>query len=493
MQTLGLHIEGKRLYSVLLKTRRGKPQVIHFQSIPYSKAPVFVKQIYTKNKDVVIATGLSTPEVVTREIRFNLRSKATLLTALPFRIESNVPFPPEETAAYTLFRKGKGKETFVTLFACREAHLDAHIEQWKALTADPYWLSCSPQALHRYASHFFPKVPSLLLFHMGSRHCTYLVIQNDRLVLSQHLPIGSSLFFHALKQDDASLSDEFLDDIDISETRTPHLYRLSQKFKQEIARVKTFLERKGFTSLPSLVCGEIPGPIESILEMQFKSPLKSSSKEFSALQPFAIPFGLALDALHQDRRSVQFRQDKKSSKKWRLHFKKLLTTYFSLSLVFSLLFGSIKSFGITAKKRNLERKLSTILEKEVSLEEGITTLEHAAVKTRSTMTLPTAPKVSDVLQWVGTHPLLKKGPNGTPLEIKRLQYKLERYPKLGEKKEPYLARVELEISSTTPTIARDFHNALLKGDTLVDEKKEIVWKTSHNAYFAKFYLKNKRQ
>ena len=493
MQTLGLHIEGKRLYSVHLKARRGRPQIVHFQSVPLAKAPHFVKQIYTKNKDVVLATGLSTHEVVTREIRFNLRSKTTLLTALPFQIESNVPFPPEETVAYTLFRKGKGKETFVTLLACKEAHLDAHIQQWHSLNVDPYWLSGVPHALHRYAAHFFPKVPSMFLFHVGSGHCTYLVIQNDRLVLSQHIPLGSSHFFHELKKDDASLSDDFLDDINISEAQTPHLYRLSQSFKQEIARVKTFLERKGYTSLPSLLCGEIPEPVVSILEMQFENPLKAPSTEFSALKPFAVPLGLALDSLYQDRRSVQFRQDKKSSKKWRLRFKKILTTYLSLSLVFALLFGSAKSFGIATKKRNLEKKLSAILEKEVSLEEGIATLEKAAVKPHTSTTLTTAPKVSDVLQWVGTHPLLKKGSSSTPLEIRRLQYKLERYPKLGEKKEPYLARVELEILSTTPTLARDFHKALLKGDALVDEKKEIVWKTSHNAYFAKFYLKNRRR
>ncbi len=69
MQTLGLHIEGKLLYSVILKSRRGKPQVTHFQIIPLSKASDYVKQFYIK--DVAFATGLSTPEVVTREILFN--------------------------------------------------------------------------------------------------------------------------------------------------------------------------------------------------------------------------------------------------------------------------------------------------------------------------------------------------------------------------------------------------------------------------------------
>ncbi len=415
-----------------------------------------------------------------------------MLTALPFQIESSVPFSPEETVAHTLFRKGKGKETFVTLMACKNATLDGHIEQWQSLHADPTHLSCIPQALHRYASHFFPKISSMALFHVGSEHCTYLVIKEGRLILSGHICLGSSRFSQALKEDDPSLAGDFLDDIDISAGRTPRLYRIEQQFKQEIARVKTFLERKGFAALPTLLCGEIPAPIAAILETQFETCLTSDAKEFVPLQPYAISLGLALDAHYQDKYSVQFRQDKKASKRWRYRFKKMLTTYVSLSIIFTLLFGTMKSFGLSAKRRSLEKKLSSVLNKEVSLNEGISALETAAKKNRSSNPLPLAPKVSDVLQWVGTHPLLKKGKGGTPLEITRVQYKLERYPKLGEKKVPYLAKVELEIFSTSPTAARDFHNALLKGDHLVDEKKEIVWKTSHNAYFTKFYLKNSR-
>lgn len=489
MQTLGLHIEGKRLFSVALKSRRGKPEVSHFQILPVSEAPKHVKQFYIPSG--AIATGLTTPEVVTREIRFNLRSRATLLTALPFQIESSVPFSPEETVAYTLFRKGKGKETFVSLFACKETSLDRHIEKWQALQADPSHLSCAPQALHRFAFHFFPSHHSLIVFHVGADHCTYLVLHERRLTLSGHISLGTSSFIEALNKDDPSLPNDLLDAIDISDKRTPHLYRVEQQFKQEIARLKTFLERKGVISLPTLLCGEIPTPLASILELQFENRLTSDAKEFSTLQPYAIPLGLALDAHYQDTSSVQFRQGEKASMRWRSRFKKMVAAYVSLCLLFALSFGSLKSFGLSAKKNRLEKKLSTVLHKEVTLQEGIAALEQATNKTPSSNSTSLAPKVSDVLQWIGSHPLLQKGKS--PLEITSVQYKLEKYPKLGEKKEPYLAKVELEIFSTSPTAARDFHNALLKGDHLVDEKKGVIWKTSHNTYFTKFYLKNCRQ
>ena len=57
-----------------------------------------------------------------------------------------------------------------------------------------------------------------------------------------------------------------------------------------------------------------------------------------------------------------------------------------------------------------------------------------------------------------------------------LHYSLLKYPKIGDTSSPYLGQVEIEFTSLVPRSARDFHESLLKGDQMVNAKKEIKWR-----------------
>ena len=74
------------------------------------------------------------------------------------------------------------------------------------------------------------------------------------------------------------------------------------------------------------------------------------------------------------------------------------------------------------------------------------------------------------------------------MEIKSFHYSLIKYPKIGEASSPYLAQMELEFTSTAPRAARDFHEALLKGDQIVNAKKEVKWQTQNQTYHTSFEL-----
>ncbi|MBS0653899.1 MAG: hypothetical protein JSR39_10305, partial [Verrucomicrobia bacterium] len=63
-----------------------------------------------------------------------------------------------------------------------------------------------------------------------------------------------------------------------------------------------------------------------------------------------------------------------------------------------------------------------------------------------------------------------------------------KHPKLGEAGGVYAAKVDLELTSSTPRLAREFHDALLKGDRIVNAKKEIKWNAQQNTYWTSFEL-----
>ena len=104
--------------------------------------------------------------------------------------------------------------------------------------------------------------------------------------------------------------------------------------------------------------------------------------------------------------------------------------------------------------------------------------------------LPNVPRVSDVLAWLSAHPSFATEDGGQKegIEIKSLHYSLTKYPKIGEASTPYTAQLELEFSAQTPRSARDFHEALLKGDQIVNAKKEVKWQTQNQTYQTAFEL-----
>ena len=106
-------------------------------------------------------------------------------------------------------------------------------------------------------------------------------------------------------------------------------------------------------------------------------------------------------------------------------------------------------------------------------------------QTRSFPYLLTVPKVSDVLAWLSTHPklLIHSG-----IEIQKVHYSLVQYPKLQQPGAPYQAKVDLEFTASTPTAAREFHDALLRGEGPVDAKQKISWTVHQNVYHTSFYL-----
>ena len=52
-------------------------------------------------------------------------------------------------------------------------------------------------------------------------------------------------------------------------------------------------------------------------------------------------------------------------------------------------------------------------------------------------------------------------------------------------------KVELEFSTATPKLAREFHDALIAPNQIVDPKGEVKWSSNRGKYRTSFFLKDK--
>ena len=110
--------------------------------------------------------------------------------------------------------------------------------------------------------------------------------------------------------------------------------------------------------------------------------------------------------------------------------------------------------------------------------------------------LPNVPRVSDVLAWLSTHPVLSGknspgAPVSPPIQIESFNYTMIKRPEQTKKQEKYQVKVEFEFTTSTPKQAREFHDALIAPNDFVDPKGEIKWSSNRGKYRTSFFLKDK--
>src|SRR3972149_10218462 len=115
MQTLGLHIEGKRLMAVSLSKQKKVFKVCFCKTLPLTDPAFCVKELDIEGKRVF--TGISSQDLLIRELSLSLKSKRALLAPLPFQAENLFPFPENEIILAPLFHPRKEGITPMTLLA----------------------------------------------------------------------------------------------------------------------------------------------------------------------------------------------------------------------------------------------------------------------------------------------------------------------------------------------------------------------------------------
>lgn len=460
---IGIALEKGDFRVAVLKKTKNAVAVESLHTFPYS--PDNVKLFYNlppfhTGSERVVVSGIAAQETFIRKLHIPLSERRKILAALPFQLESLVPFPPESAVICSLLKPLSKQMTTVTVIATTRESLTEHLDAVKAIDLAPDAVSCVPTALMRFGRWAFPALNKVLAFDVRDQKLLCVVYDGNEILLSQTLPASS---------DEEALF--------------------------ELEKLAVFLKQKGAIeeNTPWFLTGE-PDFTEQIKKTFQGEVLLVHQPEY------AIAIGLSLDVLQGDAASVQFCKKEFTPSHTLASRKKWTLTYAAFCLGAALLMSIGGSLILNKQHTKLADRLRSYLAPSLcngslaspqEIENKLYEWERSLKGQKSTFAfVPNVPKVSDVLAWLSSHPAFSSEDGGQKegIEIKSLHYSLTKYPKIGEASTPYVGFVELEFASQVPRSARDFHDALLKGDHIVNGKKEIKWQTQNQSYHTSFEL-----
>jgi type IV pilus assembly protein PilM len=554
LHTIGLDFDKAHIRVAQLSQSRGKPvldQVFEINISSHDPNSDDVNPLYNdvngkiikENSDShIVVTTLASDEVIVRPLELKLKKESDIDSVLAFQAEPLLPYPVENAILDRMIVAKSNENTQLSLIAARKDHIMQHLEKWDILQIVPEVISCAPIALAFFAKHFSPSENTQFVLNLNKSETTCILVNNGNLLASQSSHNGLTDLIEAFSEDHPNASKEQFANLDFSNiSKTNHaklftalenwrlditrlLYSLSKQLKEDIP-VNVLITGDGaaMINLGTTLCQtaqkQIIVPIES---PQFALPLAD-------LQSYAVAIGAALSALPNAKNQINFRQNELAfPNPWR-RLKMPLFMYFA-GCVF--LAAAIYIFGIAYsgyKDDQLRREYLELLtsmnrsyekvEKEYASKMHIRLPNNEVPKVAELSTEdlsnrmqflqkdlkegpndfpfnPNIPRISDVLAWLSNHPNVSIGKDSagtaiSPLQIDHVTYTLIKRPEIKKPQEKYQAKVEIEFSTPTPKLAREFHDALIAPNDLVDPKGEIKWNTSKNKYKTSFFLKDK--
>lgn len=456
-----------------------------------------------------VATGLEGSDVLTRQLNLPLKKEKDIDSALTFQAEPLLPYPVDQ-AVLTWSKAGESAEgSDIILFSARKDRMEKHLEHWKNLNIEPEIISSEPLALCQFASFYSSFDQPYFLIHLKDKSTTCVLIQQNQL-------LGSHTTGEGLELLNENPSEQGLQKLDRAISKM--VYALTK-------------EARGVPIEYCLITGEGAADqslVDHICQKLEMKPLEPTLEGWPGkdLRHFALPIGLAIGGLADH--PTNFRQqDFAYPHPWKRLIVPILT-YFALCIGLSLAFYFFGQMYLHRDENHLKQQYVELLTqmnksyesfeksfyaKTPSAKEkydgeivDISRLDRQDIIDRiaflqkellsapdSFPLYPNTPRVSDLLAWLSTHPKAV-GTNDEPrIQIESLNYTMVKRPTQAKKTDKYQVKVELEFSSPTPTLAREFHDALIAPNDFVDTKGEVKWGANRGRYRTSFYLKDKTQ
>lgn len=473
--------------------------------------PQLPKGIRRHWKSAYLVSSIGCQDTFHKSIELPVVRDADIEAALPFQAESLLPFPSEESVLSSQTISKSPSSSTINLFAVRKSAIRTHIDQFSKLNIEPEFTSLSPVALCEFGHHFSD---AKIILHIDESECFCAVHEQKKL-----------LSFHTSEVTPKDLSD-LQDSPDAIQTVTHQLIKLIYATSRDIVvSEKKLLLTGSFASNKALLRS-----LEKELRWKVTLPTETVSWSSEEIAAYAVPIGLASMASSSstapttDVRKAEFAYPHP----WR-RLKKPLSVYLFLCVVLTLFIHFNASLKKSQTKELIREKYRAILSladmpfEEVENnyrkrnflpllgESGQIKIDHLRVseisarlsflekelaKEAETFRLmPNIPRVSDVFAWLASHPAVVEVNPATGavkplLKLESFTYTIVKRPVKGRLKERYQAKIDLEISASTPSPARAFHDALIEPNEFVDSKAEIKWSSSRGKYRTSFYLKS---
>lgn len=544
LQVLGLYIEDHVFKGAVLTEHKGKPALekVFLSEIQENEEgqPYFSQDIQAALTSLLpqtlVGTALGTDEVLVRPLDIKLQKDSEIASVVPFQSEPLLPYPIENAMVDWIKLNNTLDGSRLTIVAARKDYIEKQISLWNDLKIEPELISTVPNALTAFAAYFSESPDLQIILHVGNITTSCLLVDQEKLLAAQSTSRGIRDIIQAIQLDKPIEAKAALAQLKPEEiNRLPHLSELLDQFRIDITRIILGISKqvKGFESKEVLLTGEIglyPTLVEFLFQnLSFKPTLPLERPNFpltnQELQLYAIPIGIALTGLPGKKNQINFRQEQYAFPHPWLRLKKPLITYFAscLLLAFALYSFTLANFSKSAD--NLRQEYVNVLaslhksypefEAEYRKNARLPALSPDETLNPKTLSLddlsarvdflrkqfqtnpdsyplfPNTPSVSEVLAWIANHPSFKPSEGKEALKIENFNYKMIKRPDKNKKNEVYQVKVEFDFSAPNPTRAREFHDALIAPNEIVDPRGEIKWGTNHGLYHTSFFLKDR--
>jgi len=497
-------------------------------------------------KDLVV-TCLNPSEVLVRHLEVKLKKETDIDSVLAFQSEPLLPYPVENAIVDRIKQGDTQDGTLLSVFAARKDHVQQHLELWHSLQVEPEVISCAPAALAAFANKFTQIENPQFVLHIGHTYILCALVKGNKLLAAQASMQGTGNLIQAIDQDKISSTAARSADLrsmnfsEISKEDYPTLAGALENMRLEVIRTLYALSKltKGQEVSQILLTGEgaALNNLASVLCQSMNKPLvvPATDPNFNLtvpdLQKYAVPIGAALTGLPGCKEQINFRQGELAyPNPWR-RYKQPVGIYLGLCLAAAIAFYFMGNSYVKYRDDQLRQEYSELLlslhkpytdaEKEydakatgkkvselkevpeiksLSEEDIVNRLRFLQKDLQASPyyypLLPNVPTISDVLAWLSTNPNVvskdpKTGALKPLLQIESFNYTLVKRPDMTRKQEKYQVKIEIEFSSPTPKIAREFHDALIAPNSMVDPKGEVKWSTNRGLYRASFFLKDR--
>lgn len=513
IRSIGLERTAGTLKAATVIQSRGVPVIEELSTIPISPnlnvKPFYIHQPF-------LTTGVDGYDVLLRNLQLPLTKEKDIAEALVFQAEPLLPYPADQAflGRQTLHQSSEG--TNLTLIAVKKEALQAHLDGWQQIQIEPEKVACLQTALCLFAKTYLSSEKALILVHLQDETTTCVLVNAGKLIAS---------FTHQEGLNCLSNSDE------------SGLKRLQKAIAKMCFALNK--ELRGPSADGVVMTGDgvrLAGLSQELLQnlpcpiWQNEEPADAGTTSFEDKLCYAAAIGLAINSLPSQKDSVDFRQGEYGyPHPWKRILKPMIA-YFAciLALSATFYFFSEQSLHIQENQikqnyvdlladmgKSYEQFEKTFMAKNQSareksqgevlpvaelnrndLHERLEFFQKDIQSTPDTFPLfANVPRVSDVLAWLSQHPSVKNvdeaGNPQTRLQLENLHYIVVKRPEHGKKLEKYQVKVELEFSTPTPKWAREFHDALIAPNDLVDAKGEIKWNSNRGKYKTSFFLKDK--
>lgn len=528
-------------------------RLIEFPILPNTEASDDVKPLYIDPKEkelqeicnkYLTVASLNESDVLVRRLRMKLTRDKDIEEAFLFQTEPQLPYSIESAVVDKIIVEKSEGSTLLVFLAAKKDYIQKLLDFWQEHSIEPEVISAEPIALNALLNAYSQKEPVQYAVHVGKAATLSVLIKEGKLLAAHSVQTGWETLQAGLIQDrgETISNDEiFSSEFDLLEAdHYPNFKKALDELLQLVLwNYLSLIKETKLKETPTLyILGEganimhLSALIGTTIGIEHGN-LEGYNCSLTDLNRFSIPIGLGLSAQPKDNLapslSINFRREEFTyANPWK-RFKKPLLTYAALCLGVACSLYFFGSSYLKLKENELKSKFLELLsftqrpydtfealyeQKYPFTKRGdtlvpITDLNAQDISNRidfletslkstpdSFPLLPNVPRVSDVLVWLSTHPKLvcseNSGPGDClPFTIDVFNYALVKRPEINKKNEKYQVKIDLEFSTSSPRLAREFHDALITSNDFVDPKGEIKWTATKGKYRTSFFLKDK--